>query len=409
MDMLSRTQTPDFTQPAFLLDHIRTTFAFYHPRAIDPSGGFYHFFKDDGAVYDTRTRHLVSSCRFVFIYAVAARRLRDPSLLDGVRRGLRFLREGHWDAKQQGYDWQVLWDQGRRAVVDDTRHCYGHAFVLLACAHAALAGVAEALPMIDHTFSLMEQRFWEPHTGLYADEAAGDWTLRAYRGQNANMHTTEALLAAYEATGNVRYLDRAEQVATHITQRQAALTGGLVWEHYRADWTVDWDYNKENSNDIFRPWGFQPGHQTEWAKLLLTLHRHRPAPWLLPRAVELFDNGLNGAWDEQNAGIYYSLAPGGAVCDHDKYHWVQAESIAAAALLATTAGAAAAPRFWDFYEHLWQYCWAHFIDHRHGAWYRILTCDNRKYSDEKSPAGKTDYHTIGACHDVLTALEWARR
>ena len=43
-------------------------------------------------------------------------------------------------------------------------------------------------------------------------------------------------------------------------------------------------------------------------------------------------------------------------------------------------------------------------DHRRGAWYRILTHDNRKLSDEKSPAGKTDYHTMGACHEVLTAL-----
>jgi mannose/cellobiose epimerase-like protein (N-acyl-D-glucosamine 2-epimerase family) len=44
------------------------------------------------------------------------------------------------------------------------------------------------------------------------------------------------------------------------------------------------------------------------------------------------------------------------------------------------------------------------VDHRHGAWYRILTPDNRKISDEKSPAGKTDYHTMGACHEVLALL-----
>jgi len=34
-----------------------------------------------------------------------------------------------------------------------------------------------------------------------------------------------------------------------------------------------------------------------------------------------------------------------------------------------------------------------------------LTRDNRKYSDEKSPAGKTDYHTMGACYEVLNALD----
>ena len=31
--------------------------------------------------------------------------------------------------------------------------------------------------------------------------------------------------------------------------------------------------------------------------------------------------------------------------------------------------------------------------------------DNRKLSDAKSPAGKTDYHTMGACHEVLLALK----
>ncbi|MEK6293657.1 MAG: AGE family epimerase/isomerase [Paraburkholderia tropica] len=61
-------------------------------------------------------------------------------------------------------------------------------------------------------------------------------------------------------------------------------------------------------------------------------------------------------------------------------------------------------RFWDWYDEIWRYSWKHFVDHRYGAWYRILTCDNRKYSDEKSPAGKTDYHTMGACYEVLNAL-----
>ena len=42
--------------------------------------------------------------------------------------------------------------------------------------------------------------------------------------------------------------------------------------------------------------------------------------------------------------------------------------------------------------------------HRYGAWFRILSRDNRRYSDEKSPAGKVDYHTMGACYEVLKVL-----
>jgi mannose/cellobiose epimerase-like protein (N-acyl-D-glucosamine 2-epimerase family) len=61
-------------------------------------------------------------------------------------------------------------------------------------------------------------------------------------------------------------------------------------------------------------------------------------------------------------------------------------------------------KYWSWYDRIWEYCWRHFIDHRYGAWYRILTRDNRKYGDEKSPAGKTDYHTMGACYEVLSVV-----
>ena len=97
----------------------------------------------------------------------------------------------------------------------------------------------------------------------------------------------------------------------------------------------------------------------------------------------------------------YGFAPGGDVCGGDKYFWVQAESFAAAALLAVRTGDEA---YWQAYDRLWAYAWQHFVDHDHGAWYRILSPDNRKLSDEKSPAGKVDYHTMGACDDVLRAL-----
>jgi len=393
---------PDFRDPAFLLAHIRHTMAFYHPRAIDPRGGFYHFYRDDGAVYDAHTRHLVSSTRFVFNYAMAYRQFGEPAYLSAVQHGIAFLRERHLQPTG-GYAW-LLHDGD---VADATNHCYGLAFVLLAYAHAAMAGMDAVRPWIGETFDLMEERFWSPAARLYADEANPDWSmLSPYRGQNANMHACEALLAAFEATGEQRYLARAATLAHHITVRQAGLANGLVWEHYHADWSVDWDYNKDDKTNIFRPWGYQPGHLTEWAKLLLILERHADRlagawEWLVPRAAELFDTAVARAWDAQHGGIAYGFAPDGSICDADKYFWVQAESFAAAALLGRRTGR---PVYWDWYDKIWAYSWEHFVDHRYGAWYRILTPDNRKYSDEKSPAGKTDYHTMGACYEVLNVL-----
>lgn len=390
----------DWYNPDFLTDHIRHTMSFYHPRAIDPSGGFFHFYKDDGTVYDTRQRHLVSSTRFIFNYAMAFRQFGVPSYKDAVWHGVQFLRNAHRNPQTGGYAWLLDWDAGTAQAkpLDSTNHCYGLAFVLLAYSHALMAGFEEARTWVDETFALMEQHFWEPHAGLYADEADAQWKLGNYRGQNANMHACEALLTAFEATGQQRFLDRAAMLAEHITRRQAALAGDLIWEHYHADWSVDWDYNRHDKSNIFRPWGFQTGHLTEWAKLLLILERHRPADWLVPRAMALFDTAVLRGWDAAHGGLVYGFDTEGVVCDGDKYFWVQAESFAAAALLGKRTGE---PRYWDWYARIWDYCWSHFVDHQHGAWYRILASDNSKVTDEKSPAGKTDYHTMGACYEVL--------
>jgi len=387
-----------------LLSHIAHTMQFYHPRCIDPSGGFHHFFMDDGTVYDRSTRHLVSSTRFVFNYATAYRAFGNSEYLDAVRHGLAFLRNAHRDPATGGYAWQLEWHNGEKRVLDADNHCYGLAFVLLAYSHALAAGVEEAREWIDETWALMEQRFWEPAHGLYADQASADWSvLDSYRGQNANMHACEAMLAAFEATEDKRFLHRAATLAHNITVRQAGLAGGMIWEHYHAGWSIDWDYNRHDKSNIFRPWGYQPGHFTEWAKLLLNLERHAqhldgPADWLLPRAQALFDTALQNAWDAHHGGIHYGFGTEGEICDGDKYFWVQAESMAAAAVLAAHTGD---QRYWDWYGRIWAYSWEHFVDHQHGAWYRILSPENGKLTAEKSPAGKTDYHTMGACHEVL--------
>jgi mannose/cellobiose epimerase-like protein (N-acyl-D-glucosamine 2-epimerase family) len=386
--------TPDFRSPAFLRAHIAQTMAFYQPHEIDPDGGFFHYYRDDGSVYDTRHRHLVSSTRFVFNHAMAYREFGKPEDLAAVEHGLRYLRQVHRNPATGGYAWTL-----RDGVVEDaTNHCYGVAFVLLAYSCALKAGISDARGWMDETWQLLELRFWEPSFGLYKDEADANWTFSDYRGQNANMHMCEAMLAAFEASGEQRYLERALLLADHMTRRQAAQADGLVWEHYDRQWQIDWDYNRDNPKHLFRPWGFQPGHQTEWAKLLLILESYAPEPWYLPKAQQLFDYALTQAWDHEHGGMVYGLDRDGAFYDTDKYYWVQAESLAAAAVLATRTGD---ERYWQAYQKLWQYSWQHLVDHRYGAWYRILTRDNQSYSDEKSPAGKTDYHTMGACYDVL--------
>ncbi len=386
----------DFRGHGFLREHVKSILDFYAPNVVDPAGGFFQNFKDDGSVFSPGDRHLVSSCRMLVNYCRAYELFGDQGYLQLARHGLTFLREQHWDPARQGYNWTLA--DGRAA--DRTNHCYGLAFVMLASAAATKAGLAGAREDVERAADIMELRLWDRANGLYADEASPDWSeVSPYRGQNANMHSCEALIEAFEATGDARFLDRAYDLAKLVTVRLAGKADGLIWEHFTPDLEIDWEYNRDDPKNLYRPWGFQPGHQTEWAKLLLTLCEHRPESWMLTRARELFDRALESAWDSEHGGILYGFGPDGTICDADKYFWVQAESFAAAARLAGKTGE---NRYADWYDRIWQYAWRHMIDHEHGAWYRVLTRDNRKTSDQKSTAGgKCDYHTLGACWDVL--------
>lgn len=384
----------------FLAEHIQSILDFYEPTIVDSSGGFFQNFKDDGSVFAADSKHLVSSTRIVINYCRAYGLFGVEEFKRRALHGLQFVEEKHWDEFRKAYNWTL----NASGPLDQTNHCYGLAFVLLMYAAAYDAKVIESPAPIARTFDLLESRFWLEESGMYADEASADWSrLSSYRGQNANMHSCEALLAAFEATSEPHYLDRAESLARKFVTELAGKSDGLVWEHFTSELDIDWSYNKDDPKNLYRPWGFQPGHQTEWAKLLLNLYEHRPEQWMIDRASELFDRALETAWDHEYGGIQYGFDPQGEICDDEKYFWVQAESFAAAARLAVVTGRGT---YWNWYDRIWTYADEHMIDKRYGAWFRVLDRQNNKLSDEKSTAGgKCDYHTIGACWDVLRVIQ----
>ena len=392
----------NFYQKDFLLIHSQDILGFYDDVVIDAQGGYVQNFYDDGTIFEQGFKQLVSSTRIVVNYALAAKLLNNEKYLEYAKHGLDFIEQVHWREDSKSYAWTLRDNQPE----DMTQQAYGYAFVLLAYAAARKSGIIENNEKLLDVYDLLEQRFFLADYGLYADEINVAGELSDYRGQNANMHLCEAMLAAYEATQLPQFLVRAELIAGNICIRQAALsdgeTDGLIWEHFTTDFQLEWNYNLDDPKNLYRPWGFQPGHQTEWAKLLLQLHQHAPAAWLVEKAAFLFDQAFTKAWDDKHGGLIYGFSPDGLCCDDDKYFWVQAESFAAAAALYQVTGKEI---YLTQYKKLWQYSWDNFVDHKYGAWFRVLKANNEKYSNEKSAAGaKCDYHTLGACLSVLSGL-----
>ncbi len=391
---MNETSYPDFADATFLDQHIQSILDFYAPNVRAPDGGFHQCFLDDGSVYDEGMRHLVSSTRFVFNYATAYQRSENAEQLQWAVDGMDFIKRVH---KQPSGHYAWVIENG--VVTDGRAMAYGHAFVMLAAASLVLAGVKEEVATIEQVWDFMETHFWDEESQAYADELDETLTiLDPYRGQNANMHTCEALLLAMKATGDTRYLDRAAILAGRFAVDLAGINDGLIWEHYDTSWQCDMQYNIDKPDDLFKPWGFQPGHQVEWTKLLLELNKWQPNPVWPERAAELFDVAMEKGWDETHGGLVYGFAPDGTFADTHKYFWVHAEAFAAAwRLYATTQE----ERYLDAYNKLWKYSWDTLIDHEQGAWFRIKNRDGSAFDNLKSPPGKTDYHTMGACWDVL--------
>ena len=385
-----------FQDKTFLVNHMASIFAFYHPKCIDNAGGFFHIYTDDGQAIEKHRRHLVNSTRFVINYARMSKITGDQSLLQYCHHGIEFIEEKHRH-EPPAYYWEL---DGEKATTTQD-FAYGWAFIMLMYAECIQQGCNGLEEQLESSFEQMSNKFWESEHQLYSDEADQQGNISDYRGQNTNMHACEALLSAYRATQSQQYLDRAYQIAKRITVELASPKENLIWEHYTIDWTIDWDYNKDKPNDMFKPWGFQTGHQTEWAKLLLMLYQYRPEQWMVERAEHLFNSAIEHGWDHSSGGLVYGFSPDGAFCDTDKHFWVQAESFAAAAYLAQTTQN---PDYWDIYNKIWDYSWQHLVDHQHGAWYHKVNQQGQRLSNIKSPLGKCDYHTLGACYDVLNAL-----
>jgi hypothetical protein len=180
-------------------------------------------------------RQIHDTARMVHCYAIA-HMLGFPGADRIVDHGMTFLWRCHRDQQAGGYFWAVDDEQPTNA----TKQAYGHGFVLLAASSAKVVGHPDANRLIADITDVLHTRFWDKSVGATTEEYAADWQpLGNYRGQNSNMHLSEATMAAFEATGDRTYLGMAESIASLIIDRHAREQGWRVAEHFDSNWQVD--------------------------------------------------------------------------------------------------------------------------------------------------------------------------
>ena len=365
-------------------------------RAAQRPGGGFGWLGDDGTLDPAYGVELWITARMTHVAALAVLE-GDTSFEAVVDHGVAtFAPDGLLHDPEHGGWFASVHGDGTPDVSD--KRAYEHAFVVLAATSASAARRPGADDLLDRALQTYEQRFWRESDGLALDVWDRTWTdLEDYRGVNANMHSLEALLAAWDVTRDPRWLGHALRITERVVHGFARSWNYRLPEHFDSSWEPRPDYNRDRPTDKFRPFGVTPGHLLEWSRLSLHL-RHAlgdEAPgWLLDEARSLFDVAVHEGWDvDGREGFVYTTDFEGRPVVRDRLHWVVTEAIGAARTLHLATGD---PTYAAWYDRWWEHAHAWFVDPAQGSWRHEL-------SPELAPSsvvwqGRPDvYHAYQAC------------
>ncbi|KIZ45456.1 MULTISPECIES: AGE family epimerase/isomerase [Rhodopseudomonas] len=223
-------------------------------------GGFVERLDKDGKADRDSPRRVRVQARQIYCFAKAARLGWYPEGRTIALKGLDYLL-----AKAKSPDGRpafvhLLAPDG--AVLDPLRDCYDHAFVLLALSSVyALDQDAQVRAEMDALLDFLDRDLRSPHGGFVEGVPAS-----MPRRQNPQMHLFEAMIAAFDATKDSTFQERAGElfglfVANLYDQRQQVLG-----EYFEDDWSM------------IRPVCVEPGHQAEWVWLLQGFERISGCP-----------------------------------------------------------------------------------------------------------------------------------
>ncbi|MCS4483915.1 AGE family epimerase/isomerase [Gleimia sp. 6138-11-ORH1] len=319
---------------------------------------------DDATVSTEKPVELWITCRMVHVFSLAALKEKKQPTPDETKittwenlatHGIYCLNNYFHDHEHGGW-YSAISPQTNKektsaktdktaqtiTVVDETKAAYAHAFVVLAASSATIAGIAGASQLLDHALETQETRWWDEKHQKVKESYNRDFSkTEAYRGVNANMHTVECYLAAFDATAERKWLNRALQILKWVLDEEARANNWRITEHYDENWQALPEYNIDRPTDPFRPYGHTPGHGLEWGRLALhagaELERlNEPAPkWILECADQVIERAITDGWHaDGEPGFVYTTSETGEPVAKERMHWVLCEAIGAATTLA---------------------------------------------------------------------------
>lgn len=371
---LNSSETPafsDVTHQEYLLCERERLLDHFQPRVWQSSDLGFAYLDRDGNPMPERGAELYLGARMIHCFAVAAM-LGRQGVEKLAEQGVRFYLDGPGKDREYGGWYATVGGN----TPSDRKELYGQAHIMLAAASATLAGIPGAVKLLEESIDLIDTKYWLDDEGRCVEAYDRTFTdLDTYRGQNANMHLTEAFLAAYEATNDKEFLKRASRIAEN-TVGQAVSSEQGSWripEHFDEEWHPLRDYNRDDPRHAFRPYGSQPGHWLEWAKLLMQIRGAGiEQDWMLPAAKNLVKGAFEDGWTREG-GFVYTVDWDGSPVVTEKFWWPPAEGAGATRFLYEESPDAGLSKL---YERIWRWIDSAIVDKPGGGWFHEVDRSN---------------------------------
>ena len=210
-----------------------------------------------------------------------------------------------------------------------------------AAAAALMAGHSEAATLLVDLEKDQDQRWWDPSYGAVREEIdAATEVCSPLRRLSTNLDTAQSYLAAWEATSNRVWFDRARSIL-RLVGENAARSGFALPDLFDEEWRPLPPTCDQPPLELIRPGDTLPGLGFKAARLIgqvcaILIHMgETPGPWMLDTAISLYERAHADGWTEDGVGgIVYTLDSTGIVVAPERMHWVVCEAASAARVLA---------------------------------------------------------------------------
>ena len=380
---------------------------FWRDKSLDlEHGGYTINFGPKSQLKPGGTKMIVTQARTMWFFSRLARAGYDEKKnLKAAELGYRFLKEKMWDAKNEGFYWEV--DAAGDKKLKAKKHLYGQAFALYAVSEYCLASKRrDALKFSKRIFKLLEAKSHDKEYAGYIEFFNEDWTIPpadelCYMGvpsglklMNTHLHLLEAMTTFYRASKLPLARERLIELINIQSNSVVRKDIGACTDKCDRNWNprLEGDYARVSyGHDIENVWLLIDACNAAGVSNQPFVDLYRT----------LFEYSLKYGYDRDHGGFYDSGQFHAAADKRDKVWWVQAEAIVSALYMHRLTGD---EKYMPVFEKTLGFIEENLVDWDSGEWHWAVN-DRGRPSGDKANAWKAGYHNGRAMIECLGMLK----